>query len=198
MASSDMVTNASPCTLVGPRGEGRTTPLNSRLFSALAGHSRWYTKRFGSLMPAWYVFPGRVGRPKSGETRPLDPTRAVTNLKTAWRNVKERSGVTGLIHDTRHTLITELAGSGAGDQTIMEIAGHVSRQMLARYSYIRMEAKRRALEAVETGEISVDQWPGGIARQRRSCNRYRFWKLKAQNRAQSPNIPEDSISMMLI
>jgi hypothetical protein len=47
-----------------------------------------------------------------------------------------------------HTLVTELAESGAGDQTIMDIAGHVSRQMLARYSHIRMEAKRAALEGI--------------------------------------------------
>ena len=66
--------------------------------------------------------------------------------------------MTGRFHDTRHTLITELAESGAGDQTIMDIAGHVSRQMLARYSHIRMEAKRRALEAVGTKEIPVDEW----------------------------------------
>jgi len=43
-----------------------------------------------------------------------------------------------------------LAESGAGDQTIMDIAGHVSRQMLARYSHIRMEARRKALEAIKT------------------------------------------------
>ena len=30
----------------------------------------------------------------------------------------------------------------------MDIAGHVSRQMLARYSHIRMDAKRKALEAI--------------------------------------------------
>lgn len=52
------------------------------------------------------------------------------------------------MHATRHTLVTELAESGAGDQTIMDIAGHVSRQMLARYSHIRMEAKRTALEDI--------------------------------------------------
>jgi hypothetical protein len=52
-------------------------------------------------------------------------------------------------HDNRHTLITELAESGAGDETIMEIAGHVSRQMLSRYSHIRMEAKRKALAEVD-------------------------------------------------
>jgi hypothetical protein len=56
--------------------------------------------------------------------------------------------VTGRLHDSRHTLITELAESGAGDQTIMDIAGHVSRQMLKHYSHIRMQAKRDALEAV--------------------------------------------------
>jgi hypothetical protein len=31
---------------------------------------------------------------------------------------------------------------------IMDIAGHVSRQMLARYSHIRMDAKRKALEGI--------------------------------------------------
>ncbi len=117
-------------------GEGRTIPLNRRLLSALIDHSRWYTKRFGSIMAEWYVFPGRVGRPAAGKPRPLDPTLPVTSLKTAWKNVKERAGVTGRFHDTRHTLITELAETGAGDQTIMDIAGHVSRQMLSRYSHI--------------------------------------------------------------
>ena len=52
------------------------------------------------------------------------------------------------MHDSRHTLITELAESGVGDQTIMDIAGHVSRQMLTHYSHIRMEAKRNALDEV--------------------------------------------------
>jgi integrase len=137
-------------------GEGRTIPLNKSLFSALVDHSRWYTKRFGSIETDWYVFPGRVGRPERGKPRLLDPTIPVTSLKTAWRNVKDRAGVTGRFHDTRHTLITELAESGAGDQTIMDIAGHVSRQMLARYSHIRMDAKRQALEAVGTKVTSSE------------------------------------------
>jgi hypothetical protein len=44
--------------------------------------------------------------------------------------------------------ITELAESGTSEQTILAIAGHVSRRMLERYSHIRMEAKRTALEAI--------------------------------------------------
>lgn len=57
-------------------------------------------------------------------------------MKTAWDMVREKAAVAGRWHDNRHTLITELAESGAGDETIMEIAGHVSRQMLSRYSHI--------------------------------------------------------------
>ena len=42
----------------------------------------------------------------------------------------------------------QLAESGASDSTIMAIAGHVSRRMLERYSHVRMEAKRKAMEAL--------------------------------------------------
>jgi hypothetical protein len=33
----------------------------------------------------------------------------------------------------------------------MSIAGHVSQRMLARYSHVRIEAKRKALDALATG-----------------------------------------------
>jgi hypothetical protein len=72
----------------------------------------------------------------------------VTTLKTAWRNLRKKAKVSGRWHDNRHTLVTELAESGASDQTIMDIAGHVSKQMLKHYSHIRMEAKRAALESI--------------------------------------------------
>ena len=36
----------------------------------------------------------------------------------------------------------------AGDEVIMSIAGHVSRAMLSRYSHVRMEAKRHALNEI--------------------------------------------------
>ena len=49
-------------------------------------------------------------------------------------------------HDLRHQAITELAESKASDQTIMSIAGHVSKKMLQHYSHVRLEAKRNALD----------------------------------------------------
>jgi integrase len=113
-------------------GEGRTIPLNSALLEAMVDFSKWYTKRFGIIGKPW----------------PKDPTRPVVTLKTSWKNVKTKAKVNGRWHDNRHTLITDLAESGAGDETIRDIAGHVSKQMLKHYSHIRMEAKRRALEAI--------------------------------------------------
>ena len=37
---------------------------------------------------------------------------------------------------------------------MMDLAGHVSRQMPARYSHIRMEAKRNALQGVVAETVS--------------------------------------------
>jgi integrase len=122
-------------------GEGRTIPLNSALLEAMIEYAKWYTKRFGTIQPEWYLFP-------FGKPRPQDPTRPMVTLKTSWSNARKKAGVQGRWHDNRHTLVTDLAESGAGDETIRDIAGHVSKQMLKHYSHIRMEAKRRALESI--------------------------------------------------
>jgi integrase len=60
-------------------------------------------------------------------------------------------------HDNRYTLVTELAESGTGDEVIMSIAGHVSRAMLSRYSHVRMEAKRRALDEIASRQRAADE-----------------------------------------
>jgi hypothetical protein len=121
--------------------EGRAIPLNSALYPILREYAVWYREKFGETKPEWYVFP--FSKPS-----PEDPSHPITTFRTAWSNVRERAEVKGRWHDNRHTLITYLAESGAGDQTIMDIAGHVSKQMLRHYSHIRMEAKRNALEAI--------------------------------------------------
>ena len=128
-------------------GTGRTIPLNSTLLEALNDHRQWYAGRFGEPKPEWFLFPG-------GGKFPTDPTKPITTLKTSWTTTRAKAGVSGRWHDNRHTLITELAESGAGDETIMEIAGHVSRQMLSRYAHIRTEAKRNALAAVERKRVA--------------------------------------------
>src|SRR5664279_3766587 len=123
-------------------GQGRTIPLNSDVLAALVEHSKWFVRKFGATQPEWYAFP-------FGQPQPTDPTRPMVTLKTSWARVKAAVGVTGRWHDNRHTLITDLAESGeAGDETIRDMAGHVSKQMLKHYSHIRMEAKRRAVESL--------------------------------------------------
>jgi integrase len=131
-------------------GTGRVIPLNDTALAALKTHAVWYAKRFGECKPEWYVFP-------AGKGQPNDPTRPVTTLRTAWTKARKNAKVVGRWHDNRHTLVTELAESGAGDEVIMSIAGHVSRAMLSRYSHVRMEAKRRALDEIAARQRAADE-----------------------------------------
>ena len=49
------------------------------------------------------------------------------------------------------------ARTGAGDEEIMSTAGHISRAMLSRYSHVRMEAKRRALDEIAARQRAADE-----------------------------------------
>jgi len=119
-------------------GTGRLIPLNQ---SAVAVLARWGS-RMPEARPYHYVFP-------ACEHHNVDPDRPITSFRTAWRKATRVAGLAGLrFHDLRHTAITKLAESLASEQTIMAIAGHVSHRMLEHYSHVRMEAKRKAVEAI--------------------------------------------------
>ncbi len=117
--------------------------MNDTVFEALAQHKKWFEKNVCVVAPELYVFP-------FGDCRKYNPERPISSFKTSWTNVRNKAGLKIRFHDLRHTAITKLAESGAGDETIMSIAGHVSRAMLSRYAHIRTEAKRKALEAIAT------------------------------------------------
>jgi integrase len=118
-------------------GAGRLIPLNAAAFDALV---RW-AGRFPETTAEHFVFPWC-------ENRQIDPSRPTKGWRTAWRNALKRAGFHCRFHDLRHTCITKLAESQASDMTILAIAGHVSKRMLERYSHIRTEAKRAALDAI--------------------------------------------------
>jgi len=120
-------------------GTGRLIPLNPSAVKALADWGSGFPKR----QPEHHVFPWC-------ESRHVDPTRPTKGWRTAWRNACKRAGLKVRFHDLRHTAITKLAESQASDQTVMSIAGHVSRQMLEHYSHIRLAAKRAALDSIAT------------------------------------------------
>ncbi len=122
---------------------GRTIPINEELFKVLVDYRAWYESNVCPVGAELYVFP-------YGDCRKFHPERPMSSFKTSWENVRKKAGVQVRFHDLRHTAVTKLAESGAPDETIMAIAGHISREMLQHYSHIRTEAKRKALEAIAT------------------------------------------------
>jgi integrase len=133
----------------------RTIPLTDVACSAL-GRLRGRAESFGPLEPAHYIFAAFVPKFTFGGKKVIgytvtgfDPTTHINSWRTAWRTLTKKAGLSSFrFHDLRHCAITSLAESGAADSTIMAIAGHVSRKMLERYSHVRMEAKRTAMETL--------------------------------------------------
>lgn len=140
----------------------RVVPLTPDAFEVFV-QLRKRAELFGPVSPSHFVFAsfkpvGRFNNREIVEHRMLqfDPSKPIGSWKKAWAKLTAKAGLTGLrFHDLRHHSITELAESGASEQTIKAIAGHVSNRMLERYSHIRLEAKRSALEALnqKAGEL---------------------------------------------
>jgi integrase len=136
----------------------RMVPLTAVACSAFA-RLRARAESFGPVEPSHYVFGSYVSRRvfKGTEVVGADltgfnPTRHVKSWRSAWRTLTRKAGLPGFrFHDLRHCAITSLAESGASDSTILSLAGHVSRRMLERYSHVRMEAKRSAIEVLSKG-----------------------------------------------
>jgi len=133
----------------------RIIPLTDVAVSTFAALRR-RAEHFGDVDPSHYVFATFFSKYKFSDEKPInqraaafDPNKSLKGWRTAWRSLTKKAGLPGFrFHDLRHCAITQLAESGASDSTIMAIAGHVSRRMLERYSHVRMEAKRKAIEAL--------------------------------------------------
>jgi integrase len=119
----------------------RSIPLNASAAEAILELNQ-RAGLIGNVDPEHYVFPAcQFGK--------IDPTRPQKSWRSAWESLTTEAGLDGFrFHDLRHHAITELSESQVPDAVIMAIAGHVDRKMLEHYSHVRMEAKRRALEAL--------------------------------------------------
>ena len=129
----------------------RVVPLNQ---TALWAASKLFerAKKLGASEPEHYLFP-------ACERGQIDVIVPQKTWKSAWRSLTVEAGMKGLrFHDLRHHAITQLAEKGVPDQTLMAIAGHVSKQMLEHYSHIRMKAKREAVKAIDSA-IPSEQVP---------------------------------------
>lgn len=138
----------------------RVVPLNDTALWACARLLE-RARKLGATDPTHYLLPAALFRhtkkddPAKGSG--FDFTKPMQSWRTAWRNLTEEAKMKGLrFHDLRHHCITKLAEAGVPDQTLMAIAGHVSREMLEHYSHIRMQAKRDAVAALERREVPVE------------------------------------------
>ena len=140
----------------------RVVPLNDAATWAL-GRLKARAEALGASAPEHCLLPLALYRhtkdvaPCAGSG--YDPTRPMQCWRSAWRSLTDAAGLPGLrFHDLRHHAITKLCESGAPDFTLMAMVGHVSKNMLEHYSHSRMEAKRTAVAAINTGvPASADQ-----------------------------------------
>jgi integrase len=119
-------------------------------------------KKVGSTEPDHYLFPAcrylHTKEGQSGAGLGFDPTQPMQGWRTAWRTFTTKAGLKGLrFHDLRHHSITKLAEAGVPEQTLMAIAGHVSKAMLEHYSHVRMNAKRKAVAALEVKAVPIEE-----------------------------------------
>jgi integrase len=134
--------------------EGRIVPLNQ---TALGAFREWRS-HWPNAKPQDYIFPTEklvfkgAGAPEQGVMTAYDvnPGKPMGAWKRAWSTAKKQAKVECRIHDLRHNFISALAQTQTPDATIQAISGHLSRKMLEHYSHVRLEAKRRAVEALDT------------------------------------------------
>jgi integrase len=162
---SSMLTVGLAKTTAGTR---RQIPINADMVKVLEEHARWYSCKIGGIQPEWYVFPGREGSPVKGQQRPLDPTKPIGDITTAWDALRERAGVQCRFHDLRHTAATKMAEAGVPESTMLSIMGHMSRAMLERYSHIRMAAKREAVKSLELPKVGPRLVSAPMSKERQS------------------------------
>ncbi|HUY19054.1 MAG TPA: site-specific integrase [Candidatus Binataceae bacterium] len=133
-------------------GSGRCIPLTQRACGAL---SLWLS-RFPDAGPDAFVFPfhhvGLAGNGRKPHLWGIDLNRPMStySYKTAFNTARATAKVDCRFYDARHSFITRLAENPTiSEETIRQLAGHVSPRMLARYAHIRAQARRAAIATLE-------------------------------------------------
>jgi integrase len=99
-------------------------------------------KSLGAGLPTHYLVPYRVKR------NDYDPCRRAKSWQAAHIEICAAAGIKIRIYDFRHTAITRMLEAGIPEETIRAVCGHVSEQMIRRYSHIRMKSKLTAVQAI--------------------------------------------------
>lgn len=131
----------------GAKRPERVRPLHLN-DSALAAMKLALQRAFelGCKQPGDYIFPYR-----HPITKVYVPTRFQRTFRWGWAKLVKAAGLDGLhMYDLRRTAITDLLQDPeSSEETVRQIAGHVSRHMLKFYSYRRMDTVRGALDRLD-------------------------------------------------
>src|ERR1700731_255557 len=123
----------------------RAVPLNETALAAIRELLLLARER-GSIEPGHHTI---AFRHKNGTYVPKRPASPYF-VRTAFRAIGRACGLRWVTPTTfRHQAITKLLESGAPDETVRAIAGHVSQRAMSYYSHIRIEAKKVALDRLE-------------------------------------------------
>ena len=122
-------------------GEGRTIPLNRT--------ARGILENIPYRLDGGYVF----CRPQDGE--------AIRSIRTGFENAVKRAGIEDYhFHDTRHEFASALAMAGVDLNTIRELLGHKTMQMVMRYSHLTDRHKAQAVALLDSAEDSKTDTKG--------------------------------------
>ena len=146
-------------------GAGRVVPLTRRVCATL---TLWLA-RFPDADPDAFVFPFHRVAIAGNERIPhvydvkLDRPMSPSSYSSAFETARRKAGIRFRFYDARHTFVTRLAENpSVSDETIRQLAGHVSPRMLGRYAHIRVQARRAAIASLEPeGVKPVDFDAGG-------------------------------------
>jgi integrase len=120
----------------------RGVPLNNIALAAMRDLIELAKER-GCNEPQHYLIPFRVKMGLYDPCRPASPCF----IRAAFRTIARACGLPWVTPRTfRHQAITKLLESGAPDETVRAIAGHVSEKAMKYYSHIRIEAKKAAVD----------------------------------------------------
>jgi integrase len=148
IASSEVIVGRSKT----EAGSGRSIPLTQRACGAL---TLWLS-RIGEAGPDAFLFPfhhvGLAGNGRKAHLWGIDLDRPMStySYKTAFNTAREKTTVECRFYDARHSFVTRLAENPTiSEETIRQLAGHISPRMLARYAHIRVQARRDAIATLE-------------------------------------------------
>ena len=125
-------------------GEGRLFPMTTELRTLLEEQNR-KRKATGQIVARVFF------REAKGRRGPKSP-KAITSFAKAWRNACRLAGCPGRIpHDFRRTAVRNLVRAGVPERVAMQMTGHKTPSVFARYNIVNEADLFDAARRYETG-----------------------------------------------